>query len=474
MIAAASDGPPARFFCDYAWLGGETVTSGVTLDVNGATIEAVGVVDRPPAGAKHLAGLTLPGLANAHSHAFHRALRGRSEKGQGSFWTWRDMMYSLADLLTPDQYFALARAVYAEMAVAGFTIVGEFHYLHHAPGGVRYGDPNVMGRAVLAAAREAGVKVVLLDTCYLEAGPGRPLEGAQLRFGDGDVEAWVARADELADMTNPALTATPPAAATSPVSATQSCALVGAAIHSVRAVPPSAAMRVAEWAAGRTVPLHFHCSEQPAENNTALAVYGATPVQLLAGAGALRPGAVAVHATHLGEADAEALGRSRTSVCMCPTTERDLGDGIGPARRLRSLGAPLALGSDSHAVINPFEEMRALELDERLASRQRGNFSTAQLLEAATTAGYSALGVPGGGWLRPGAPADFVSLGLDGPALAGADEGSLLEAAVFAAGPHDVTDVFVAGRPVVQGGQHLLVGDVSGALRAAINALPWP
>ena len=151
-----------------------------------------GVVDRPPAGATHLAGLTLPGLANAHSHAFHRVLRGRSEKGQGSFWTWRDMMYSLADLLTPEQYFALARAVYAEMAVAGFTIVGEFHYLHHGPGGVRYGDPNVMGRAVLAAAREAGVKVVLLDTCYLEARPGHALEGAQLRFGDGDVEAWAA------------------------------------------------------------------------------------------------------------------------------------------------------------------------------------------------------------------------------------------------------------------------------------------
>ena len=469
MIAVPTDGPRVQFFCDYAWLGGEMVTSGVTLDVNGATIEAVGVVDRPPAGAKHLAGLTLPGLANAHSHAFHRALRGRSEKGQGSFWTWRDMMYSLADLLTPDQYFALARAVYAEMAVAGFTIVGEFHYLHHAPGGVRYGDPNVMGRAVLAAAREAGVKVVLLDTCYLEAGPGRALEGAQLRFGDGDVEAWAARAGELADMTNPA-----PTAATSATSATQGCALVGAAIHSVRAVPPSAAMRVAEWAADRSVPLHFHCSEQPAENNTALAVYGATPVQLLAGAGALRPGSVAVHATHLGEADAEALGESRTSVCMCPTTERDLGDGIGPARRLRSLGAPLALGTDSHAVIDPFEEMRALELDERLASRQRGNFSTAQLLEAATTAGYSALGVPGGGRLSPGAPADFVSLSLDGPALAGADEGSLLEAAVFAAGPHDVTDVVVAGRPVVQGGQHLLVGDVAGALRSAIKALPWP
>ena len=220
--------------------------------------------------------------------------------------------------------------------------------------------------------------------------------------------------------------------------------------------------------------MHFHCSEQPAENEEALSAYGATPVQLLAQAGALGPRSVAVHATHLGEADTKELGASGTGVCMCPTTERDLADGIGPARRLLALGSPLALGSDSHAVVDPFEEMRALELDERLASRQRGNFSTVQLLEAATGAGYAALGVPTGGQLRPGAPADFVTVSLDAPALAGAAEDFLLEAVVFAAGRRDVTDVVVGGRPVVRGGQHLLVGDVAGALRSAISALPWP
>jgi formiminoglutamate deiminase len=464
--AAASEGssgpspfsrPRPEYFCDYAWLGGGTVASGVTLRVSGATIEAVGVNGSRPDHARHLAGLTLPGLANAHSHAFHRALRGRAQRGRESFWTWREMMYSVADGLTPEQYFALARAVYAEMALTGFTVVGEFHYLHHAPGGVRYDDPNAMGRAVLAAGREAGVKVVLLDTCYIEAGPGRALEGPQLRFGDGDVEAWAARADEMAG-----------------VAIVEGSGAVGAAIHSVRAVPPGAARRVAEWAAARSAPLHFHCSEQPAENEAALAVYGATPVQLLAQAGALRRGSVAVHATHVGEADAKVLGSSGTTVCMCPTTERDLGDGIGPARRLLGLGSPLALGSDSQAVVDPFEEMRALELDERLASQQRGNFSTAQLLEAATAAGYTALGDLDGGRLRPGAPADFVTLSLDGPTWAGIDEGSILEGAVFAAGPRDVTDVVVAGRPVVQGGHHLLVGDVAGALRSAINALEWP
>ncbi len=169
----ANAAPAKYYFCDYAWLGGETVASAVTLQVKGSTIEAVSAGGSRPEHATHLAGLTLPGFANTHSHAFHRALRGRAERARGSFWTWRDLMYSVADRLTPDRYFALARAVYAEMALAGFTVVGEFHYLHHASGGARYDDPNEMGRAVLAAGREAGVKVVLLDACYLEAGPGR-------------------------------------------------------------------------------------------------------------------------------------------------------------------------------------------------------------------------------------------------------------------------------------------------------------
>ena len=458
----ANAAPAKYYFCDYAWLGGETVASAVTLQVKGSTIEAVSAGGSRPEHATHLAGLTLPGFANTHSHAFHRALRGRAERARGSFWTWRDLMYSVADRLTPDRYFALARAVYAEMALAGFTVVGEFHYLHHASGGARYDDPNEMGRAVLAAGREAGVKVVLLDACYLEAGPGRDLEGVQLRFGDGSVEAWAERAAKLAaDMAGGP--AAGPADSTGPV--------IGAAVHSMRAVPPAAAQRVAEWAAERASPLHFHCSEQPAENDAVLAAYGSTPVQLLARAGALRPGSIAVHATHLSDADARALGGSRAGVCLCPTTERDLGDGIGPGRRLFGLGSPVSLGSDSHAVVDPFEEMRALELDERLASLQRGNFTTVQLVESATSAGYHALGDPTGGRLQPGSPADFVAISLDGPSLAGTTKDFLLEAAVFAAGPRDVTEVIVGGRPIVERGRHLLVGDVGSALRLAINAL---
>ncbi len=185
LETSSSTVPRAEYFCDYAWLGGPTVEANVTLQVNGTTIETVSLNEGRTARARHLAGLTLPGLANAHSHAFHRALRGRSERGRGDFWTWREMMYSVADVLTPEQYFALARAVYAEMALAGFTVVGEFHYLHHRPGGRRYDDPNAMGRAILAAGKEAGVQVVLLDTCYLEAGRGAPSTAPSCALGMG-------------------------------------------------------------------------------------------------------------------------------------------------------------------------------------------------------------------------------------------------------------------------------------------------
>jgi cytosine/adenosine deaminase-related metal-dependent hydrolase len=482
--AAASTARLVDYYCDYAWLGGPTATPRVTLRVNGTVIDAVVVSGERPPGARHLAGLTLPGLANAHSHAFHRALRGRSERGRGDFWTWREAMYSVAEVLTPGLYFGLARALYAEMALAGFTVVGEFHYLHHGPGGVRYHDPNAMGRALLAAAHQAGVKLVLLDTCYLEAGPGRPLEGAQLRFGDGDVESWAARVADmpgsrLSEHSMPEHSMSDHGMPDHGVSdhsmpdhgMSGTGCLIGAAVHSLRAVPPAAVRRVAEWATERSVPLHFHCSEQPAENEQVLAAYGATPVALLGEAGALGPGSVAVHATHLCEADAKALGGSGTGVCLCPTTERDLADGIGPARQLLTVGSPLSLGSDSQAVVDPFEEMRALELDERLASRIRGNFSAVELLEAATSCGYRALGDPTGGRLSPGSPADFVTVSLDGPGVAGVSEDFLLEAAVFAAGAGDVTNVVAAGRAVVVDGQHVLVGDVAAALRSAIGAL---
>jgi imidazolonepropionase len=355
------------YWCERAWLDTGPVPS-VRLSVVDGRFAAV--APGPPDGAVRLGGLVLPGFANAHSHAFHRALRGRTHLGGGSFWTWREAMYGVAATLDPDSYRALATRVYTEMARAGITCVGEFHYLHHAPGGARYADPNAMGHALIGAAREAGIRLTLLDTCYLTSTvDGDALEGAQRRFGDGDASAWAARVSSLA---------------------TAPHAMIGAAVHSVRSVPADQLAVVADWARGR--PLHVHLSEQPAENEACLATHGMTPTALLAAHGVLGAHTTAVHATHLTEADIALLGDTRTGTCLCPTTERDLADGLGPAGPLASAGSPLCTGSDSHAVIDPFEEARGVELHERLRTGRRGTFSPTALMDAATVGGHTALG----------------------------------------------------------------------------------
>jgi len=400
----------------------------------------------PPTGAVRLDGLTLPGFANAHSHAFHRALRGRTQRGGGSFWSWRERMYELAARLDPETYFRLARATYAEMALAGITAVGEFHYVHHGPGGEPYADPNETGKAMIAAAREAGIRITLLDACYLHGGIGEPLNEAQRRFSDGDAEAWATRAEALAEAPG---------------------SRIGAAIHSVRAVDPDSCATVAAWAAAGERPLHAHVSEQPAENEACLAAHGATPTGVLERAGALGPRFAAVHATHLSEADITGLGDSGCCCCLCPTTERDLADGIGPARALAEAGATLALGSDSQAVIDLFEEARAVELDERLASGERGRHDPVSLLRATTRDGHACLGWPRTGSIEPGATADLVSIGLDGVRLAGATPDSVLDAAVFAATSADVERVICGGREIVRDGAHVGL-DVARELRDSI------
>lgn len=414
---------PVTYWCEHAWLP-DGVASAVRIDVADGRIAAV-APGQPPTGTI-LAGLTTPGFANVHSHAFHRALRGRTHADRGTFWTWRELMYKLVTRLDPDSYYRLARGVYAEMALAGYTSVGEFHYLHHAPGGRRYSDPNAMSSALVAAARDAGIRLCLLDTCYLTGGFGRELEGPQLCFGDGTAQAWAERVSAFRPE--------------------DGRVVVGAAVHSVRAVPPAELSAVADWARER--PLHVHLSEQRKENEDCLRAYGRTPTEVLADGGVLGPRAVAVHATHLTRADISALSRSGTRACLCPTTERDLGDGIGPGRTLLDAGVALCLGSDSHAVIDPFEETRALELDERLASQARGRFTTAELLAAATA--HDTLGLPGSGRIEPGAHADLTTVALGSLRTAGIDPDGVF----FAATAADVTDVLVAGRPIVRDGTH--------------------
>jgi formiminoglutamate deiminase len=414
-----------------------------------------------PAGATRLYGLTLPGLANAHSHAFHRVLRGITQAGEGTFWTWRELMYQAAASLDPDSYLGLARAVYAEMALAGITCVGEFHYLHHAPGGSPYADPNQMSRALIIAAAQAGIRITLLDTCYLSGGLGAdgsplPLEGTQLRFGDGTADAWAERAESLGGDSRGIL---------SPL------ARAGAAIHSVRAVPADQMHPVIAWAQRYGAPLHAHLSEQVAENHACLAAYRRTPAEVLYDADALGPRATVVHATHLANRDIELLGGTSTFACLCPTTEADLADGIGPARALASAGCPLTLGSDSQAVVDLFEEARGVELGERLATQTRGHFTADALARAATLDGHTSLGWPDAGEIVPGALADLVTIALDTPRLAGAAAATALESVIFAATAADVRDVVVGGRDVVRDGHHQLIDDVPAALSAAVRAV---
>jgi formiminoglutamate deiminase len=359
---------------------------------------------------RRLPGLTIPGLVNDHSHAFHRALRGRTQRGRGTFWTWREQMYAVAERLTPDTYFTLARATYREMLAAGYTSVTEFHYLH---------DPEpAMGDALRAAAAEAGLRITLLDTCYVSSGFGKPPEGVQVRYSDGTAEQWAERVGDAP-----------------------------AAIHSVRAVPRNQ-LHVFR---GRA-PLHVHLSEQVAENEASLAAYGVTPTRLLHDEGLLGPGTTVVHATHLTDEDVALLGGTRTNVCITPTTERDLADGIGPARRLAEAGCRLSIGSDSHAVVDPFEELRGLEMDERLATQERGHWSAAELLAIGT----------GGGRIAVGEPADLVTIDTSSPRTAGtgADENT----AVFAATAADVTHVVVGGRVVDTEGVGRELDEAMGAL----------
>jgi formiminoglutamate deiminase len=438
-----------KYWCELAWLGDDRAAEDVLVEVEGEKIATVTAGVEPGADAERLPGMTLPGLANAHSHAFHRALRGRTHAQGGDFWTWRDRMYELAGRLDPDSYLALARATFGEMALAGITAVGEFHYLHHDLDGTPYGDPNAMGSALVEAARQAGIRITLLDTCYLHGGIGVPPDGVQRRFAHGSAEAWASRVDELQS---------------------EDDLRIGAAIHSVRAVDPDSATRVAEWAASREAPLHAHLSEQPAENDACRKAYAGTPTRVLADAGALDERFTAVHATHVTDADIRLLGAAGTTCCLCPTTERDLADGIGPAGALGDAGAVLALGSDSHAVIDHFEEARAVELDERLASGKRGLHSAADLLRAATDSGCDALGWPDAGRMEPGALADLVTIDLESVRLAGTGAEDALEAAVFAATAADVRSVIVGGERIVREGRHLEI-DVARDLAAAIERL---
>ena len=397
---------------EQAWLGHRA--ENVLIEVQDGRIKAVTEGATAPMEAVKLLGWTIPGLANVHSHAFQHVLRGATESGGGDFWEWRQQMYRAAESWSPEDYFEHSRKVFREMLQAGITAVGEFHYLH-ALG-------NQLGQALIRAATEVGIRITLIDSCYLQGGvDGRPLEGAQKSFSDGNAKSWVQRMDTLDDGEG---------------------VRIAAAIHSVRAVDPPSMRIVADWARMRKAPLHIHLGEQPAEVDECLAVEGCTPTQLLEREGILGPDLTAVHAIHVDEADIALLGRHSVSVCACTTSERDLGDRVGPLHRLAEAGNALCVGSDSNAVIDMLEEARGFELDQRRATGRRVHHQPEDLFKAATINGMRALGWDGGK-LTVGSLADFVTVDQQRPL----DLGYLM----FACSARDVRNVVVGGHTVVSG-----------------------
>lgn len=400
---------------DQAWLG--QAANDVLIEVEDGRIKTITHHVPAPDGAVRLEGWTIPGLANVHSHAFQHSLRGATESGGGDFWEWRQQMYRAAAQSDWTDYFKSSRFVFREMLEAGITAVGEFHYLHALGNG--------LGEALIAAAQQEGIRITLIDACYLRGGmDGRPLDDVQKTFSDGDAEHWAQRMDDLDEGAG---------------------VRIGAAIHSVRAVDPASMRTVAEWARKRNAPLHIHLAEQPAEVEECLAVEGCTPTQLLDREGILGPDLTAVHAIHVNDDDISLLGANKVSICACTTTERDLGDRVGPIRALVDAGSPLCVGSDSNAVIDLFDESRGVELDQRRATGRRVLHQPEELFRAATVDGMRALGWDAGE-LKPGMLADFITIGYEQPVLSRHLELAYL---VFCCSARDVTNVVVGGKTVV-------------------------
>ena len=378
--------------------------------------------------SQRLPGLTIPGLANCHSHAFHRALRGRTQRERGTFWTWREQMYAVAERLEPDSYLALARATYREMVASGVTAVGEFHYLHHQADGTPYDDPNAMGRALQQAARDAGLRIRLLDTAYLSSGFGEPPVGVQERFSDGTADAWAERVQDLDS--------------------------AGAAIHSVRAVPDDQLRTIVD--ASKGLPLHVHLSEQTAENDACVAAYGATPTQLLADHGVLGPMTSAVHATHLTDDDIGHLGTTRTLRLFLPHHR------ARPRRRHRPEPAPARRGQPADPRLRQPRRHRPVRGDARRRARRAARHPRARALvggralPAATTDGHASLGYDDAGAIAVGNRADLVTLDTTTPRTAGTGRDE--HTAVFTAAAADVVQVVADGRVVFARGDEHEIG----------------
>jgi formimidoylglutamate deiminase len=430
--------------------GGFTSSPGVLVSPTG-TVSATGTgapVETVPLPGKAL----LPGFVNAHSHSFQRLIRGKSESRVSSgrdFWSWRGTMYHAAAQLDPEEIYDVARMAFLEMLLAGTTTVGEFHYVHNAPGGQPYDDPNLLSKQVIAAAQSVGIRIVLLRSAYLRSGFELPPDPGQIRFYES--------APQFLTNMEALVKAYP---------ADSSAVRFGVAPHSLRAVPLRDLKEIAEWTRRQQLPLHMHVAEQTGENEACLREYGLTPVALLGRENLLGPDFTAVHAIHVTADEIVLLARANTTVCSCPTTERNLGDGVLAADEVLRAGIRVALGSDSQAQIDPLEDARELEYHLRLERQQRAILDqigkqtlASRLFDCATVHGARAL-VVAAGELTPGSLADFFTADLDDVAIAGHSGEDLLPLAVFSLNRAAIRDVMVNGRWVIRDGRHPLQEEI--------------
>lgn len=402
----------------------------------------------------------LPGMVNAHSHAFQRVIRGRTEHrsqtSTDSFWTWRELMYSAAMRLEPADIYVASRMAFLEMALSGITAVGEFHYLHRDPRGLPYDDPNLLAKEVIRAARDVGLRIALLRVAYARSGYQVAPDERQKRFIEDTPELYLRNVEGLrAELSLD----------------DYKSAWVGLAPHSIRAVPLDYLHEVAAYGDEQQLPFHMHVAEQPAENAACIEEHGRTPVALLAHENILSERFTAVHAVHITDEEARELARARAFVCACPTTERNLGDGVVPADMLFKHGARVAFGTDSHTQIDLLEDARELEYNLRLKQLERNVLApesnesqaasalAAKLFEGATVHGASSIGAHGGE-IEAGRPADFFTVALDDTSIAGASPDDLLSSIVFSLARTAVRDVFVGGKRIVENGEHALQHEI--------------
>ncbi|MBA2339272.1 MAG: formimidoylglutamate deiminase [Pyrinomonadaceae bacterium] len=441
---------------------------GVVCDRVGRIVEITANIERVPNVVRLSGQAILPGMTNAHSHAFQRVIRGRTEMRTSTgamgdnFWTWRTAMYEAANRLSPEDIYDASRMAFLEMALSGITSVGEFHYLHRTPEGAPYDDPNLLAKEVVRAARDVGIRIALLRTAYARNNFRRPSAYLyQSRFTEPEPDIFIGHTEALRRylLREDA----------------NGMAWLGVAPHSVRAVPLDYLREVFAYANEHELPIHMHVAEQPAEVDECIAEHGRAPIALLDFEELLNERTTCVHAIHITQDEANQLGWAKASICACPTTERNLGDGIVLADLLLKHDIPIALGTDSHAQIDLLEDAREIEYHLRLqkleravlrarrvqTSSQNSTYDAASdlsglartLFHCATTSGARSIGASGGA-LDVGSPADFFSVDLNDVSIAGAGAEDLLAAIVFTLSRAAVRSVVVGGNCIVRDGKH--------------------